>query len=344
MKLIIPDNYFPMLNKTKTVEAVQLILDFFGSKLSKSLKLQKIVAPLLMSVKSGVSENYHGVFPAVTFEINDADNENFEIIRSVTKWKRQFLADLNFEAGMGIFAEVEGVRPDEELSNVHSVQVDQWDWELVISENQYNIGFLKSIVEKIYAVIKESEHFVSKKFPEIKPVLPGKITFLHAENLAKEFPQLTPRERESKMAEKYGAIFIVGIGGRLSTGEVHGKRPSDGDNWISVSEEGMRGLNGDLIVWNPVLKQPLELSSMGLRVDKKSFLEQAEILNCLDLMKLPWQQKLLNNEFPLTIGGGIGISRTCMFLLRKAHIGEVQPGVWPVEMINDCKVNNINLL
>ena len=344
MKLIIPENYKPKLNKAKTVKAGQEIINFVGNKLSEKLNLQKVIAPLIYSVKSGVSENYNGVFPAVTFQLKEFEKENFEIIRSVTKWKRQFLSELKTEVGSGIFAEVMGIRPDEELTNIHSAQVDQWDWEVVISPKQYHIHFLKSSVEKVYTVLLEAERFVSKIYPEIKPVLPDKITFIQSEQLAKEFPDMTPSERENRAAKKYGAIFILGIGGELSTGEVHGERASDGDDWISDSENGFSGLNGDLIVWNRVLQQQLELSSMGIRVDKNAFLKQAEILNCTELKNLPWQKKLMENELPLSIGGGIGISRTIMYLLQKAHIGEVQPSIWPEKMTEECNAANIELL
>lgn len=344
MKLIIPENYKSKLNKVETVKAVQKIIDFFGNNLSEKLNLQKVIAPLLYSVKSGISENYNGIFPAVTFQIEDADNKEFEIIRSVTKWKRQFLSDLETEIGNGIFAEVMGIRPDEELSNIHSAQVDQWDWEVVISPKQYHIRFLKSMVEKVYVVLLETEQFVAEIYPEIEPVLPAKITFIQSEQLAKEFPNITPSEREIQAAKRYGAIFILGIGGKLSTEEVHGERASDGDDWISNSENGFLGLNGDLIVWNPLLKQQLELSSMGIRVDKNAFLKQAKILNCLELKEFSWQKKLITDKLPLTIGGGIGISRTCMFLLQKAHIGEVQPGIWPDKMVKECNAENFELL
>ena len=235
------------------------------------------------------------------------------------------------------------IRADEELSNIHSLYVDQWDWERTMSAEQRNIGFLKCIVEKIYEALKETEKKVYDIYPHITPVLPEKITFIHSEDLLKEYPNLPVKEREFETAKKYGAVFIIGIGGKLSNGEKHDGRAPDYDDWTTESEKGYEGLNGDIILWNEVLDNAFEISSMGIRVDKTALLKQLDLEGCPERKDLEFHKALLEDKIPLSIGGGIGQSRLCMFFLRCAHIGEVQASLWPVEMIEKCRENGIIL-
>jgi aspartate--ammonia ligase len=236
------------------------------------------------------------------------------------------------------------VRPDEELDSLHSLYVDQWDWERVISKEQRNLDFLKFIVKGIYSTMKRTEYLVYENYSELKPFLPDEIQFIHSEELLMQYPNLTPRERESKAAEKYGAIFVIGIGSKLANGEKHDGRAPDYDDWSTPTIQGYRGLNGDIVVWNPLLKQAFELSSMGIRVDKEALLYQLKETGFEERRSLYFHQRLLNNELPLSVGGGIGQSRLCMLFLRKAHVGETQASIWPEPMINECKKNGIFLM
>ena len=236
------------------------------------------------------------------------------------------------------------IRPDEELTNIHSLYVDQWDWERVIGENDRNLDFLKYMVRKLYSAIKRTEFHISENYLDLEPELPEEITFLHTEELAQKYPDLTPFQRETEEAKKHGAIFVIGIGGQLPNGEIHDGRAPDYDDWTTETKNGFKGLNGDIILWNKVLNRAFEISSMGIRVDKETLLKQLKIRGLEERKELMWHKMLLNDQLPLTIGGGIGQSRLCMYFLRKAHIGEIQSSIWPDEMIEKCKVNGIHLL
>ena len=343
MNFNFPESYHSVLDKRKTVELVQAIIDFYGQAFSEKLNLQKVKAPLIYRASSGLSDNLREKIATVRFDFDDFNGEQLEVVRAVTKWKRLFLKDAGFKHGEGIYTEAVGVRPDEELSNIHSIYVDQWDWELIISDRQYNLDFLKTIVKKIYQALVETEKYTVEKVPEILPVLPDNLVFVHSSELAGSNLKSDAEKLEYEFVKKHKAVFVIGIGGK-TTAKYYADRAADYDDWVTLSDTGLPGLNGDLLVWNPVLKKPLELASLGIRVAKEALIKQVEIMNCRQVLDFPWHKQLLNNQLPLTIGGGTGISRTCMFLLRKAHIGEVQPGVWSDEMIAACEAANIHLL
>jgi len=254
------------------------------------------------------------------------------------------LADYGIPYGNGIYTDMNAIRPDEELSNIHSLYVDQWDWERVIAQKDRNLDFLKYIVRKIYEVLKRTEYVVYENYSHIKPVLPHDITFIHSEELLKQYPHLSPREREYEAVKKHGAIFVIGIGGLLANGELHDGRAPDYDDWTTPTLKGLRGLNGDIILWNPVLEISFEISSMGIRVDRDALLKQLELTDNLQRTEMLFHKRLISGELPLSIGGGIGQSRICMYYLRKAHIGEVQASVWPTDLLEQCRKNNIFLL
>ncbi len=344
MKLLIPDNYKSLLDVCKTEKAIKLIKDFFQINLAAELRLRRVTAPLFVKKGTGINDDLNGVERPVSFGIRDMDGQTAEIVQSLAKWKRLALADLEVEEGYGLYTDMNAIRPDEELTNIHSLYVDQWDWELVISEEDRNVDFLKRLVQKIYSVMVRTEFHVFSVYPEIKPQLPDEITFFHSEELAEKYPELTPLDREEKVAREYGAVFIIGIGGELPNGEIHDGRAPDYDDWITLTVNGCRGLNGDLVLWNSVLDRAFEISSMGIRVDRKALLEQLRIRGQEERKDLFWHKKLLKGELPLTVGGGIGQSRLCMYFLRKAHIGEIQSSIWPDEMIETCRANGIHLL
>ena len=274
----------------------------------------------------------NGTKLAVTFPIKDLNDAKAEIVHSLAKWKRLTLADYHIEKGYGIYTDMNAIRSDEELGNLHSLYVDQWDWELVMDEADRNISFLKSIVKRIYAALLRTEYMVFEMFPQIRPELPKDIHFIHAEDLLKKYPTFTAKQREDAITQEYGAVFIIGIGGLLSNGEKHDGRAPDYDDWSSVAENGQVGLNGDLLVWDSVLNRSLELSSMGIRVNRESLLRQLDICHATDRKELYFHRRLLAGELPQTIGGGIGQSRLCLYYLRKAHIGEIQASIWPDDM------------
>jgi len=265
-------------------------------------------------------------------------------VHSLAKWKRLTLADYKIEMGYGIYTDMNAIRADEELGNMHSLYVDQWDWELVIDDTERTISFLRDIVSRIYDAMLRTEYMVSELFPGIKPILPRKITFLHSEELLQKYPSLYPKEREDAICKEFGAVFIMGIGANLSNGEPHDLRSPDYDDWTTQNEDNLEGLNGDLLVWNDVLNQSMELSSMGIRVDKTALLKQLELKKQNDRLTLFFHSKLVNDELPLSIGGGIGQSRLCMFYLRKAHIGEIQSSIWPKDMRVNARNNGIFLI
>ncbi len=344
MKLFIPKNYQSVLDINQTEQAIKLIKDFFQMNLASELRLRRVTAPLFVKKGTGINDDLNGIERPVSFPMKDLNEQIAEIVQSLAKWKRLALAELDIHPGFGIYTDMNAIRPDEELTNMHSLYVDQWDWERAITAEQRNIDFLKYVVKKIYASLVRTEFLVSENFLDIEPELPENITFIHTEDLAAEYPDLTPFERENEVAKKYGAVFIIGIGGELPTGEIHDGRAPDYDDWNTKTTEGHRGLNGDIIVWNNILKRSFEISSMGIRVDKNSLMEQLKIRGAKERMDLMWHKKLLEGELPLSIGGGIGQSRLCMYFLRKAHIGEIQSSIWPDEMISECSKNGIRLL
>ena len=342
--LINPPNYKSILNLQQTELGIQKIKDFFQANLSAELRLRRVTAPLFVLRGMGLNDDLSGKERAVNFPIKDMDEARAEVVHSLAKWKRVMLADYNVEEGYGIYTDMNAIRADEELGNMHSLYVDQWDWEMAISEKDRTVAFLKSMVERIYASFLRTEYLVNEAFPELKPMLPREIHFIHSEELLQKYPDLSPKEREREIAKEYKAVFIIGIGGKLSNGEKHDYRAPDYDDWVTANEDGFLGLNGDILLWNPVLNVPFEISSMGIRVDKNSLEKQLQIEDKEDRKELYFHKRLLNNELPLTIGGGIGQSRLCMFLLQKAHIGEIQASIWPEEMREKCKAHNIPLI
>ena len=343
-ELTVDKKYRSILSLRETERGIKFIKDCFQTNLSRDLKLQRVSAPLFVRKGTGINDDLGGTEHKVSFKIKD-DRSSAEVVFSLAKWKRMVLADYGFKAGEGLYTDMNAIRPDEDcLDNTHSVYVDQWDWERIISKKERNLAFLKVIVRKIYKALRETEAAVYKKYSGIKPVLPEEITFIHSEDLVKMYPGLTPREREHRAAETYGAVFITGIGGKLSDGKPHDGRAPDYDDWTVPTVKGRKGLNGDVFVWYEPLQIGLELSSMGIRVDRKALLRQLALANAENRKKLYWHKRLLAGKLPLTIGGGIGQSRLCMFLLKKLHIGEVHASVWPAPMMEVCAKSAIRLL
>jgi aspartate--ammonia ligase len=344
MKLYIPNNYNPLLDLKQTEKAIKVVKDFFEQSLASELRLRRVTAPLFVLKGTGINDDLNGTERPVAFPIKDMNESCAEVVHSLAKWKRMMLADYSIEMGYGLYTDMNAIRPDEELDNIHSLYVDQWDWERVMSKEQRNLDFLKSIVKGIYSTMKRAEYVVYENFKNITPILPDEITFIHSEELLAQYPNLTPRERENKAAEKYGAVFIIGIGGDLGNNTIHDGRAPDYDDWSTPTVNGFKGLNGDIVVWNPVLQSSFELSSMGIRVDKEALLRQLTIRNAEGRKELMFHKRLLNGELPLSIGGGIGQSRLCMFYLKKAHIGEIQASIWPPQMVSECKDHKIFLM
>ncbi|MDO4229945.1 MAG: aspartate--ammonia ligase [Capnocytophaga sp.] len=342
--LIKPANYSPSLDLQQTELGIQKIKDFFQANLSAELRLRRVTAPLFVLRGMGINDDLNGVERAVNFPIKDMNDTRAEVVHSLAKWKRVMLADYGIEQGYGLYTDMNAIRADEELGNLHSLYVDQWDWEMVISEEQRNIEFLKSIVRRIYATLLRTEYLVCESFSVLKPILPPEIYFIHSEELLQKYPTLSPKEREAAIAKEHKAVFIIGIGGALSNGEKHDGRAPDYDDWSTISENGLQGLNGDIILWNPILECPFEISSMGIRVDKKALLHQLQLGKEESRLELYFHKRLINGTLPLSIGGGLGQSRICMFLLQKAHIGEVQASIWPNEMQKECATINIPLI
>ncbi len=342
--LIHPKNYSPLLDLQQTELAIAKIKEFFQSNLSAELRLRRVTAPLFVLKGTGINDDLNGTERAVNFPIKDMGDARAEVVHSLAKWKRVMLADYKIENGYGLYTDMNAIRADEELGNLHSLYVDQWDWERVMTAEERNIDFLKHIVKKIYSTLLRTEYLVCESFPQIKPVLPSDITFIHAEELRQQFPNKSPKEREFEAAKKYGAVFIVGIGGPLGDGEKHDGRAPDYDDWTSEGMNGLPGLNGDIVLWNPVLEIPFEVSSMGIRVDKEALLRQLELEGKNERLEMYFHKRLMNDTLPLSVGGGIGQSRICMFFLRKAHIGEIQASIWPDQHIKDCTEAKIQLI
>ena len=335
--IIKPIDYKPLLSTMKTEQGIKLIKDFFQQNISTELRLRRVTAPLFVLKGLGINDDLNGVERPVTFPIKDLGDAKAEVVHSLAKWKRLTLAEYKIEPGYGIYTDMNAIRADEELDNLHSLYVDQWDWEAVITDKQRTIPFLKNVGERIYAAIRRTEYLACETYPELKPFLPEKITFIHSQELLNLYPTLTPKEREDEICRKYGAVFIIGIGGKLSDGKKHDGRAPDYDDWSTMGDNGLAGLNGDILIWYPVLNRSFELSSMGIRVDKSALLKQLELEGKEDRLELYFHKKLLNGELPLSIGGGIGQSRLCMVMLHKAHIGEIQASIWPDDMRKECQ-------
>ena len=344
MKLIIPDHYEALMDLKQTEQAIKRIKDFYLNSLSTELRLRRVTAPLFVLRGLGMNDDLNGVERAVNFPIKDMDEARAEVVHSLAKWKRVTLAEYEVEKGYGIVTDMNAIRADEELDNIHSLYVDQWDWERVMTKAERNIPFLKKIVRKIYSSILRTEFFICETYPQIKPFLPEDIFFIHSEELRQMYPNMTPKEREDAICEKHGAVFIMGIGGKLGDGEPHDLRAPDYDDWTTENEDGFKGLNGDLLIWYPVLGRSIELSSMGIRVDEEALLRQLKLTGKEDRIQLYFHKRLLEGSLPLTIGGGIGQSRLCMVLLHKAHIGETQSSIWPSEMRKQCKELGMTLI
>lgn len=304
--------------------------------LSTELRLRRVTAPLFVLKGLGINDDLNGVERPVTFPIRDLGDARAEVVHSLAKWKRLTLADYKVEPGYGVYADMNAIRADEELDNLHSLYVDQWDWEASMTAEQRNLDFLKDTVRRIYAAIRRTEYLVCDRYPEIKPFLPSEIHFIESEDLLQMYPDKSVKERENLICKEYGAVFIIGIGGKLSNGEPHDGRAPDYDDWTTENSDGRRGLNGDILIWYPVLDRAVELSSMGIRVDREALLRQLEITGQQERKELYFHKKLLSGELPLSIGGGIGQSRLCMVLLHKAHLGEIQASIWPQDMLDEC--------
>jgi aspartate--ammonia ligase len=342
--LNIPADYRPLLGPRETEHAIKNLKDFFELNLATELNLSRVTAPLFVKSGTGINDDLNGVELPVSFAVRDLGGARAEIVQSLAKWKRLQLADLGFEPGYGLYTDMNAVRPDETLDAIHSIYVDQWDWERVIVPAERNLAFLEKIVRKIYSVLKRTEHYIFERYPAIRPELPEDITFVHAEELRARFPGLTPKERERRLLEECGAAFIAGIGGALDDGTIHDGRAPDYDDWSTLTPNGHPGLNGDILIWHPTLSIAFELSSMGIRVDPAALLHQLALRGCEARRELYWHRRLLAGEMPLSIGGGIGQSRLCMYFLRKAHVGEIQASLWPDDMVAACRRQNIPLL
>ena len=343
-RLFIPQNYQSVLDLRQTELAIKSFKDYFQRALSSELHLRRVTAPLFVLQGTGINDDLNGVEKAVSFGIKDMGGVKAEVVHSLAKWKRMMLADYGFEPGYGLYTDMNAIRADEELDNLHSLYVDQWDWEMVITRQQRTLSFLKNVVRRIYAAILRSEYALYEMYPALKPCLPQEIYFIHSEELLQMYPNLSAKERENEIVRKYGAVFIIGIGGKLSNGEKHDGRSPDYDDWSTPNEDGFNGLNGDIMVWNPVLEQAFELSSMGIRVDKESLLRQLKLENAEDRLNLNFHKRLVEGQLPLTLGGGIGQSRLCMLMLHKAHVGEIQASIWPDDMRKKCAAAGIQLL
>jgi aspartate--ammonia ligase len=344
MKLFIPEGYKAILDLKQTEKAIKLVKDNFELALSSELRLRRVSAPLFVLKGTGINDDLNGIERPVAFAIKDMEDKTAEIVHSLAKWKRMMLRDYDIRTGYGIYTDMNALRPDEELDNLHSIYVDQWDWEVAIETGNRNLEFLKLIVKRIYEAIKRTEFLIYEYYPEIEPILPSEIKFIHAEDLLQRYPDLSPKERENRIAKEYEAVFIIGIGGNLSDGKPHDGRAPDYDDWSTENSDGQQGLNGDIIVWNPILELAFELSSMGIRVDRDALEKQLSIRESEDRKSLLFHRRLISGDLPDAIGGGIGQSRLCMFLLRKAHIGEIQSSIWPGEMVDHCKRSGIVLI
>ena len=336
-KIIIPENYKPKLSLIETEVAIKLIKDTFERRLAEQLRLTRVSAPLFLLKNTGLNDNLNGIEKPVSFTSFELNNDNeIEIIHSLAKWKRDALHRYNFSRHTGLYTDMNAIRKDEELDNIHSMYVDQWDWEMVISKEDRHLDFFKAIVSKIYNALLDVEFLMIRHYPQLgASILPDEIFFITSQELEYLYPFYTPKQRENEIVRLKKAVCILQIGDVLKSGEKHDGRAPDYDDWT---------LNGDILVYNTQLDEALEISSMGIRVDDKALLEQLNKANANDRLALPYHQNIINNILPLSIGGGIGQSRLCQFFLRKAHIGEVQASLWDAETMKICEENNIPLL
>ncbi len=333
-KLIIPENYKSLITVRETESVIKKIKDFFQKELAKELNLDRVSAPLFVRPETGLNDDLNGVERPVSFEVLCIDNKRVEVVHSLAKWKRLALKRYGYDIGTGIYTDMNAIRRDEETGNLHSIYVDQWDWEKIINQSDRTMDTLKDTVKRIYAALKRTEFYVASLYEQIKPILPDDIYFITTKELKEKYPDLTAKEREDAIAKEHGAVFIMQIGDYID-GEKHDGRAPDYDDWK---------LNGDMILYYPVLDRAVEITSMGIRVDKEALLYQLKVTEAEDRASLPFHKMLLDGELPFTIGGGIGQSRLCMFMLKKAHVGEVQASIWPDSMIKECEENNIFLL
>ncbi|MBQ3351799.1 MAG: aspartate--ammonia ligase [Thermoguttaceae bacterium] len=366
--------YKPLFSLRDSEQAIKQVKDCFEQTLSREMGLQRVTAPFFVRSGTGLNDDLNGVEMPVAFNVKglkpheqtdefmlpkmpgtktpssnreptlSGAHQTVEVVQSLAKWKRYALKRYGFKPGEGLYTDMNAIRPDEDLDNIHSFYVDQWDWCKIILPEERNVETLKATVEKIYACIVECEKTISATFPVVQPLLPDKITFVTTKEMYEQYPTLTPKQRETEYCKKYGAIFVIGIGGALPDGSIHDGRAPDYDDWTTPRPDGGIGLNGDIVVWNPVLESAYELSSMGIRVDAETLRRQLEIRGCMERAQLPFHKALLAGELPQTIGGGIGQSRLCMYMLRTAHIGEVQAAIWPDEMIAEYAEKGVTLL
>ena len=335
MSVYIPKNYRNLLGSVEQTEkAIKAVKDMFQLNLSAQLALLRVTAPMMVLSGQGLNDDLNGVERPVKFPVKGMNEAPAEVVHSLAKWKRLKLGELGVEPGRGIYTDMNALRPDEDLDNIHSIYVDQWDWEKVMLPEQRTSFFLHKTVRRIYEAVKVTENKLYVEFPQIVPILPEEIFFISAEELLQRYPDKSPKERENAIANEYGAVFIQGIGGKLSNGEAHDGRAADYDDWQ---------LNGDILLWNPVLESAFEISSMGIRVDAEALHRQLAERGQLWKEELYFHKLLLEGKLPQTIGGGIGQSRLCMFLLRKAHIGEIQSSIWPADMRETCHAAGIEL-
>mgnify|MGYP004563842507 FL=1 len=334
-QLIIPKNYHSELDLHDTQIAIKTVKDFFQNLLSLRLNLQRVSAPLFVDPESGLNDNLNGVERPVTFGIKEQNEKPAEIVHSLAKWKRYALKKYGFSMGEGLYTDMNAIRRDEDTDNTHSIFVDQWDWEKIISKKDRNLDYLKETVRTVYKVLRKTEKYMAIQYDYIEEILPHDIFFVTTQELEDMFPDYTPKEREYYITQAKGAVCILQIGDTLESGEPHDGRAPDYDDW---------SLNADIVVYYPLLDVALELSSMGIRVDKKALLSQLDKAGCPERAELPFQKAIIKEELPYTIGGGIGQSRICMFFLRKAHIGEVQSSLWPEDVVKEAEANGIQLL
>jgi aspartate--ammonia ligase len=357
LEKILPQDYSSLLSPKETQRAIFALKNYIEENLCKQLNLMMVTVPLIVDVQSGVNDmlDRDGSRTPIQFHISNDNDKNpidAQIVQAATKWKRMALKQFGMNIGEGLITDMRAVRKDYFLDHDHSAYVDQWDWELAITGQQRNLRFLTEVVEKIWQVIKGAETFIHRLYPQLKtddyPGLPEKLTFIHAEDILEKYPDLPRKQRETELVKEYPAVFIYGIGWVLEDGYPHEMRAADYDDWVtptqSADDRPMHGLNGDILVWNPVTKRRHELTSMGIRVNAETLKQQLKISGQLDFLKLPYHQAILNNEIPLSIGGGIGQSRTSMLLLRKAHIGEVSATVWPNVLKDMCRAKNIHVI
>ena len=345
MSLYIPKDYKNLLGSTEQTEkAIKAVKDMFQLNLSAQLALLRVTAPMMVLSGTGINDDLNGVERPVRFPVKSMGDRQAEVVHSLAKWKRLKLAELGIAPGRGIYTDMNALRPDEDLDNIHSIYVDQWDWEKVIRKEDRTLDFLKKTVRRIYEAVKVTENKLYVEFPQLVPELPEEIFFIHAEQLRRLYPGLTPKERENAIVKEHKAVFIIGIGCRLEDGTVHDGRAADYDDWSTPNSDGFQGLNGDILLWNPVLDSAFEISSMGIRVDESALRRQLAERGQEEKAGLYFHRRLLEGSLPYTIGGGIGQSRLCMYLLRKAHIGEIQSSIWPEPMREACKQAGIDLV